>query len=430
MPESLPVQSLSEPLRPASDAQELSIAPASIAPASPARRRRRVSPARQALFTIILIGMTLGCLEVGARLYWTIRGLDFWSCQRHVIRAYYPILNTIRQVMRPAGTSAQPQVIDVLIMGGSVVNPALGPIPTMLMERLTRDLNCRVNLFNVAAAAHGSRDSYFKFKDLGDKRFDLVIVYHAINDLRANNCPDDMFQADYGHIGWYRLLNAADAGADRRLLALPVTLRLAWIRLTWQLGLARVLPDGASVIPKWVTHGSKIKTAEPFRRNMEAIVEMARQRQEPIVLMTFANYLPKNYTRQKFEARQLDYCSHWFATEIWGVPRDVVKGLAVHNAVIRDLARAHPETIFVDEQAMMPADGRYYDDICHLSTAGCARFVDNLVPAIEPGLRKLLDERDRQAGQAVAAAPLAQTRRSWDEACAEIDGANEAPIVH
>ena len=218
-----------------------------------------------------------------------------------------------------------------------------------------------------------SRHRFRSVKDLADKRFDMVIVYECINDLRANNCPDAMFRADYGHMGWYRLLNAADAGAGRRLLALPVTLRLAWIGLTWRLGLARVLPEDASVNPKWVTHGSKIKTAEPFRRNMKAIVEMARQRQESIVLMTFANYLPKNYTREKFEARQLDYCTHWFAAEIWGAPRDVVKGLAVHNAVIRNLARAHPEAIFVDEQATMPADGRYFDDICHLSIAGCAR---------------------------------------------------------
>jgi hypothetical protein len=66
----------------------------------------------------------------------------------------------------------------------------------------------RVHL--AAAGAQTSRDSYLKYRWLSSKRFDLVVLYDGINEACANNCPPNVFRADYSHYAWYRFLNDFD----------------------------------------------------------------------------------------------------------------------------------------------------------------------------------------------------------------------------
>src|ERR1700734_783326 len=67
---------------------------------------------------------------------------------------------------------------DVLLLGGSVLEQTA----PALEQALRKELDGRVRLFNLARSPHTSRDSFLKHSHLGNRHFDLVIFYDAIND--------------------------------------------------------------------------------------------------------------------------------------------------------------------------------------------------------------------------------------------------------
>jgi len=60
-------------------------------------------------------------------------------------------------------------------------------------------------------------------------------------------------------------------------------------------------------LESWIAHGTDIKTARPFEDNVQKILDLATQRSEPVLLMTFGWYVPENYTRADLKAKKLDY---------------------------------------------------------------------------------------------------------------------------
>ena len=57
----------------------------------------------------------------------------------------------------------------------------------------------------MSQGAHTTLDSYLKHKALHNKTFDVVVIYHGINEVRANNSPPEIFKPDYSHYAWYEL---------------------------------------------------------------------------------------------------------------------------------------------------------------------------------------------------------------------------------
>jgi hypothetical protein len=135
-----------------------------------------------------------------------------------------------------------------------------------------------------------------------------------------------------------------------------------------------------------VRFGGEIKTVRAFERNLTNLVDLAREREQTVVLMTFCSYLPENYTLERFEERALDYCLHSCAVEIWGAPDHVVKGLKAHNRIIRGLQARFQGVRLVDQEGRMPRGRDHFNDICHLTQRGCDRFAANVVR----GVRDLL----------------------------------------
>ncbi|MCH5372917.1 MAG: hypothetical protein JJ992_02985, partial [Planctomycetes bacterium] len=69
----------------------------------------------------------------------------------------------------------------------------------------------------------------------------------------------------------------------------------------------------------------------------------------------------------------------------WGDPEHLPNILNAHNEVIRDLSESS-HTLFVDQEHLMPKDGRYFSDACHLTEAGKRLFVENLWPVVKETL--------------------------------------------
>ena len=132
-----------------------------------------------------------------SRGYWSLRkDAPFFSPTRYF---YYPELRDIERIK----IDNNDKCFDILLLGGSVLNRNWGNISHLFLEKVTYAKKQKIRVHNLSEPGHTSRDSYFKYRNLFDKKFDLVLIYHGINDLRLNNCPPHIYKADYSHYSWY-----------------------------------------------------------------------------------------------------------------------------------------------------------------------------------------------------------------------------------
>ena len=337
-----------------------------------------ISKRKKILFSLILAGSLTILLDCGARLVLKFQyGSGFFRPESGIYH-YYPRLHEVKrlQIHRDDG------LLDVLLLGASVLDE-VGP---HLFSRLEHRNPGSVRVHNLAVPAHTSLDSYYKYRRLSDKEFDLVVFYHAINETRANNIQASDFKDDYSHYAWYETVNVFERYRAPQLSAIPLALSLAVARAKEQLGFARYLPV-ENPSRNDTQYGKNVKTRQAFGRNLEAILELANARGTPVLLMTFAYHVPEDYTFQRFVDRKLDYDPIHYDTnlpiELWGKPENVVAGLRAHNEVIREAAVTFNKVIFADQERLV-RKGPLFVDICHLSTEGTTRFVDNIMAAVEP----------------------------------------------
>ncbi len=246
---------------------------------------------------------------------------------------------------------------------------------------LTNDYT--VEVYSTGNEAHTSLDSYYKYRWLYQGYdFDLVIFYHGINDLRANNCPPEMFKNDYSHFSYYSIINPA-----MKLLEIPVlkdSFLAMKVVLTYNERRRKWLEksnDNAFIpqhAPKeeWLKFGNVIRTRETFYSNVEKIIKLAHQRGQRVLLMTFASCIPDEYTLESFERGELGYAEGMdipIPVELFGTVENVRKGLEVHNQVIRELAR-RKNTYFIDQAKKLNCHSELFIDVCHFSQKGMTRF--------------------------------------------------------
>lgn len=262
--------------------------------------------------------------------------------------------------------------LDVLLLGGSVLEQVGPELQRVLEARCSRP----VEVYNVARSAHTSRDSLLKWRFLKGRRFDVVVIYHGINDIRMNCVAPGLFREDYTHCAWY-------AGFESRRAAgtvnLPAILTQTASRAAERIGLGE--PEAADL-----AFGSEIRTPGPFRQNLAEIVAGVREQQGVVVLCSFASFLPENYTRDAFRSHELGYGSgvYELPVEAWGLPDNVSRTLDAHNRQIRELAvaGAGPDLRFLDLAREFPADGEHFSDVCHLTADGTRFWVQMVLPAI------------------------------------------------
>jgi hypothetical protein len=105
---------------------------------------------------------------------------------------FYPLL----KVVHDAKITADDGYYDILFLGGSVLFDAgeWAKTKNFFQEKLKTNTKLPIRIHNVARPSHSSLDSLFKYRFLADKHFDQVVVYDSINEVRANNCPPEMFK--------------------------------------------------------------------------------------------------------------------------------------------------------------------------------------------------------------------------------------------
>ena len=257
--------------------------------------------------------------------------------------------------------------MDVLLLGASVLEQVGEPLEAALKKEFGEN----VRVYNLCKSAHTTRDSTHKYRRLQDRHFDLIIVYHGINDSRMNCVKTADFRGDYTHCAWY-------ASFERRLKEGALSFAgIAAAAGHGKIGLGE--PDAEAR-----AFGREIKTKTAFRQNVEEIVAAARKRNTPVVLMTFATWIPDGYSDEKFRAGKLPYGSGQFELPmaVWGDSANVLEAVRVHNAVIRDVANRYDNVRFVDQRALLPGDGSVFTDPCHLTKKGCELFAANILATL------------------------------------------------
>ena len=331
------------------------------------------------LLLLVSTLLSVAAAEVASRAFWSLRyGVPFGKPGR-ILYAYYPELERVDR-KRPAHGD---EFYDVLILGGSTLNERWSQVQRALGEQLAYHGHRNVRMFNLAIQAQTSRDSRLKYAALRGPRFDLVLVYDGINDTRTNNVPPELFREDYGHYRWYETVNIMAAYHGPARFALPYTLRYLTLGVRQARRKDRYLPPEAPR-EEWLQYGRDVRSAASFEHNLGAILQLASRRGDRVLLMTFATYVPPNYSAEAFKAKRLDYGLHLSPIEEWGRPADVLAAVAAHNRIVRDLAAAHEEVLLVDQASLMAGSPLYFNDVCHLTVAGSSRFAENLLPAVLP----------------------------------------------
>ena len=326
-------------------------------------------------FLLLLLLLLTGCMEFGSRVYWAAVKHTHGTSADAIWRTFYPEVS-------PSGIDAVPSFhaddeFDVLLLGASVISPGYGDIGEHLGSELEAKLGRKVRVVNFSHPGRTSLDSRYKYEHFADKRFDLVLVYHGINDVFLNNCPPGSFRSNYSH-AYRRFGGQADLQKHPEVgfFALPFTAPF----------LAKTTLErwGCTITPRadLEQYGNDIRTPPSFEANLEAIAHTAIQRGDPLVLCTFAYYLPSNYSKAAFNAKELDYDKHSGPAEAWAEPQNLARTVDLHNEATRRVAERHRLTL-VDQKANMPDGKRYYDDPCHLTKDGCTRWVDNFMAQLD-----------------------------------------------
>jgi len=264
---------------------------------------------------------------------------------------------------------------------------------------LFRKHDLSVRFVSSGVPAQMSFDSLWKYEYwYRGYDFDLVVYYNGINDARANNYPREVFREDYTQFPYYRRFAPVFEWVERHPtlsgyfgVTLGVTLAH---RLTVQLEPAfrREAPYNSPLEDPWLVEGADVKTGRVFERNAEEVLRVARERGQKVLLLTFAYYLPDDYSNERFFAHETDYSfsEDSVATEVWGLPENVAAAIEAHNEAIRRVARHHPDALFYDMARAIPKDREHFIDICHWTERGRRVFARGVLEALAAHEQALL----------------------------------------
>ena len=154
---------------------------------------------RKTLFYLILFSFMLIFAEFAFRSFYAVsyKNASILLKPFHVIDRYYN--GFTEEIDFEKDDHAD---YDILMLGGSVLTDQWGSIAPELDSYLEEQgLNVRIH--NLAMPAHTSLDSRLKYENVAKNGYDLVLLYHGINETRFNNCPPEMFKDDYTHVDFY-----------------------------------------------------------------------------------------------------------------------------------------------------------------------------------------------------------------------------------
>jgi lysophospholipase L1-like esterase len=237
--------------------------------------------------------------------------------------------------------------------------------PLELESILKGALGESIEVNNFGQGGYNSADILVRFiLQIIDTKPDMVVIYHAYNDIRAYLTPG--FLSDYSH--------------SRRNLG----------ESYWKFFYTAKIPSFPLkfvnfLIDKWTSRRIRnslieqisIGTIDPnqdtsmglatYRRNLKHIIDICRNNNIDVVLSTYCHYLHN---------------------EIINEPLHQLHSLIVReeNEIIRNLAKEH-QLMLVDNAVLVPMEERYFVDSIHFTPEGMHMIAANIA---EVALKKIV----------------------------------------
>lgn len=305
--------------------------------------------------------------ELVCRGFWAVNYKVPYFRTDKIIYALYPNLGKVMDSYR------DDESYKVLLIGGSVLHQEWGAVEEHIKSDLGKFSNPRFTVYNVSFPANTTMDSRIKMDILGSRHFDYVILYHGINDIRTNNCPDSVFKEDYSHYSWYKTLYALLDHKETGITVLPFSMIYIYNRFMEKSGRVTIL-DTHTPRDDWMGYGRFVKNKKVIKNNIEYIASKVQEDGGTVILPSFAWYIPDDYSETMFESRVLDYNEHFCKIEIWGRPDIVKQALNLNNSVIKDICSSNNKIISLDLNEHLPHNKEYFNDICRLTDKGSGLF--------------------------------------------------------
>jgi len=322
---------------------------------------------------ILYLFYLLFLLEFTFRIAFCINYKANFFQPKKIIFQYYPVLE---QSFKSEAN------FNIILLGASVLEDVRGNIREKLYNNLKGKLSKdNIEIINFSQAGQNSKDSANKLKIYSQlNKTDLVIFYHAINESKANACPDSIFNVDYNHYGRIRKINTIIKHWEANFTIIPLYLELLTQRINPPMSLEKYYST-KGLGDKWLVFGDHIKTATSFEKNLTAIYQTCQKNQVALLNPEYVYYLPKNYHKRH---RHKYYTKTKFgmpAVELWGIPKNVKKGIDTHNAINEKVAFKY-DFPFIKTNAHLPKIKENFNDICHLTDEGALAFVEIIAPEI------------------------------------------------
>jgi len=322
--------------------------------------------------------------EISARLYFKkLYELPFFY-SRNLFEFFYPEFINV--------TPTNNRSINILCLGGSVLgattinNFNFGKKLEDKLNSLESNKSNRsfYNVTNISTSSRTSLDSKYKYEYLINKgqRYDITIFYHGINELRFNNCPDNVWKDDYSHYQFYRDLNIILGfnGFLLQITRIPFFIKHLVNEYYCNYDNPDYGPKDKSMPkPEWLKFGSSIKTSRIFKENLQTIYSLCKSSSSNLIIPIFLSCFPEKYTSKDFLENKYPYQRDGlgFPVDLWGDFKNVEKGLFEHNNVIFSLKKQNDLHI-LNLTEKMNNHFNFFTDVCHFSKLGYEIFIENI----------------------------------------------------
>ena len=187
---------------------------------------------------------------------------------------------------------------------------------------------------------------------------DIVIIYHASNDLAKNGAREAERRG--------LLLSSGDMA-----LSIPGRYSMLWYLLeknfwVWQRQRRALNPTGKLDVPLQVL-------SKPFADDLAQLVAEARHVAETVVLITFTTRLRPHQSEE--ERRRAAITSLYYMPYM--TPDQLLSAFAAYNSVIREVAGASG-AFLIEGEADIPADDAHFVDSIHFTDRGSRSMADHV----------------------------------------------------
>jgi lysophospholipase L1-like esterase len=232
--------------------------------------------------------------------------------------------------------------------------------PMELENILNSSLDIPLEVNNCGVGGYNSADILILFAlQIVDTQPDVVVIYHAYNDIRAYMTPE--FEPDYFH---YR----RNLGESNWKLALGEKIPNAPLKF-FNFLTHRWLYDNSNSVLDHLSKGAVDLALDPsvglraYKRNLQHIIDLCRGNDIQVVLSTYCHFL---YDKIKDESLHRLYAG-------------IVKR---ENEIVRHLADKN-ELMLVDNALLVPDDERYFVDSVHFTPEGMSMIAKNIADAVQ-----------------------------------------------